>query len=87
MAWERHLLRSPSNVPPRGNVGLCAGQGTFPESCGHHLAKAPFGGLSGGLCPGAPTTGRLTQPGEVADLILFLASDGAANITGLISTL
>jgi NAD(P)-dependent dehydrogenase (short-subunit alcohol dehydrogenase family) len=27
-------------------------------------------------------TGRFTQPGEVADLVLFLASDHAANITG-----
>lgn len=30
----------------------------------------------------AAATGRFTQPGEVADLILFLASDRAANITG-----
>ncbi len=27
-------------------------------------------------------TGRFTQPGEVADVVLFLASDRAANITG-----
>jgi NAD(P)-dependent dehydrogenase (short-subunit alcohol dehydrogenase family) len=27
-------------------------------------------------------TGRFTQPAEVADVVLFLASDGAANITG-----
>jgi NAD(P)-dependent dehydrogenase (short-subunit alcohol dehydrogenase family) len=27
-------------------------------------------------------TGRFTRPGEVADLILYLASDRAANITG-----
>jgi len=27
-------------------------------------------------------TGRFTRPGEVADLVLFLASDRAANITG-----
>jgi NAD(P)-dependent dehydrogenase (short-subunit alcohol dehydrogenase family) len=27
-------------------------------------------------------TGRFTQPTEVADVVLFLASDGAANITG-----
>jgi len=27
-------------------------------------------------------TGRFSQPGEVADLILFLASDRAANVTG-----
>jgi NAD(P)-dependent dehydrogenase (short-subunit alcohol dehydrogenase family) len=27
-------------------------------------------------------TGRFTQPGEVADLVLYLASDLAANITG-----
>ncbi len=27
-------------------------------------------------------TGRFTRPGEVADLVLFLASDRAANVTG-----
>jgi NAD(P)-dependent dehydrogenase (short-subunit alcohol dehydrogenase family) len=27
-------------------------------------------------------TGRFTQPGEVADLVVFLASDRAANVTG-----
>ena len=27
-------------------------------------------------------TGRFTTPDEVADLVLFLASDRAANITG-----
>jgi len=27
-------------------------------------------------------TGRFTQPGEVADVVLFLASDHTANITG-----
>ena len=27
-------------------------------------------------------TGRFTQPSEVADVVLFLASDRAANITG-----
>jgi NAD(P)-dependent dehydrogenase (short-subunit alcohol dehydrogenase family) len=27
-------------------------------------------------------TGRFTQPGEVADLVVFLASDRTANITG-----
>jgi NAD(P)-dependent dehydrogenase (short-subunit alcohol dehydrogenase family) len=27
-------------------------------------------------------TGRFTQPAEVAGLVLFLASDGAGNITG-----
>jgi NAD(P)-dependent dehydrogenase (short-subunit alcohol dehydrogenase family) len=27
-------------------------------------------------------TGRFTQPDEVADQVLFLASDHAANITG-----
>ena len=27
-------------------------------------------------------TGRFTQPGEVAGLVLFLASDRAANVTG-----
>ena len=27
-------------------------------------------------------TGRFTNPGEVADLVLFLASDRASNITG-----
>jgi NAD(P)-dependent dehydrogenase (short-subunit alcohol dehydrogenase family) len=31
---------------------------------------------------GNSVTGRFTQPDEVADLILFLASDQAANITG-----
>jgi NAD(P)-dependent dehydrogenase (short-subunit alcohol dehydrogenase family) len=28
------------------------------------------------------TTGRLTEPGEVAELIAFLASERALNITG-----
>ena len=27
-------------------------------------------------------TGRFTEPGEVADVVLFLASDRAGNITG-----
>jgi NAD(P)-dependent dehydrogenase (short-subunit alcohol dehydrogenase family) len=31
---------------------------------------------------GQAATGRFTQPEEVADLVLFLASDRAANITG-----
>lgn len=30
----------------------------------------------------AAATGRFTHPGEIADLVLFLASDRAANITG-----
>jgi NAD(P)-dependent dehydrogenase (short-subunit alcohol dehydrogenase family) len=30
----------------------------------------------------ATVTGRFTQPDEVADQVLFLASDRAANITG-----
>jgi NAD(P)-dependent dehydrogenase (short-subunit alcohol dehydrogenase family) len=30
----------------------------------------------------AAATGRFTKPGEVADLVVFLASDRAANITG-----
>ena len=30
----------------------------------------------------AAATGRFTTPGEIADLVLFLASDRAANITG-----
>jgi len=30
----------------------------------------------------AAATGRFTDPGEIADLVLFLASDRAANITG-----
>ncbi len=30
----------------------------------------------------AASTGRFTYPGEIADLVLFLASDRAANITG-----
>jgi NAD(P)-dependent dehydrogenase (short-subunit alcohol dehydrogenase family) len=28
------------------------------------------------------TTGRISEPAEVADLVAFLASDRAANITG-----
>ena len=31
---------------------------------------------------GQMVTGRFTQPGEVADVVLFLASSRAANITG-----
>jgi NAD(P)-dependent dehydrogenase (short-subunit alcohol dehydrogenase family) len=31
---------------------------------------------------GESVTGRFTRPGEVADLVLVLAGDGAANITG-----
>jgi len=32
--------------------------------------------------PGDAATGRFTTPEEVADLIVFLASDRAGNITG-----
>jgi NAD(P)-dependent dehydrogenase (short-subunit alcohol dehydrogenase family) len=38
-------------------------------------------GASKGAAAGA-ATGRFTRPGEVADLVLFLASDRAANLTG-----
>lgn len=37
-------------------------------------------GFSGDHAGGAAATDRFTQPDEVADLILFLASDSAANI-------
>jgi NAD(P)-dependent dehydrogenase (short-subunit alcohol dehydrogenase family) len=35
-----------------------------------------------GQAAAASATGRFSQPGEVADLILYLVSDLAANITG-----
>jgi len=35
-----------------------------------------------GQAAGATITGRFSQPEEIADLILYLASDRSANITG-----
>jgi len=53
MGLERHLIRTPRRVPPRGYVGLCAGQVTYPRKLWTLLAK----GRSEGF--------RVTRPAEV----------------------
>src|SRR5665647_912390 len=42
MARERYLLRSSRHVPPRGYVGLCAGQATFPRKLWTPPCQGPF---------------------------------------------
>src|ERR1017187_7070903 len=52
MALERPLIRTPRHVPPRGYVGVCAGQATYPRKLWTPLAKARSEGF------------RVTRPAE-----------------------
>jgi len=47
MGLERPLIRTPRHVPPRGCVGLCAGQATYPRMLWAPPCQGQFGGFSG----------------------------------------
>jgi NAD(P)-dependent dehydrogenase (short-subunit alcohol dehydrogenase family) len=50
------------------------------ETVGHATGSSPADVAK--AAAGQSVTGRFTQPAEVADIVLFLASDRAANVTG-----
>jgi NAD(P)-dependent dehydrogenase (short-subunit alcohol dehydrogenase family) len=59
---------------------LWLGAGGVAETVGAAAGLTPEDVAKGAV--GGTATGRFTKPGEVADLVLLLASDRAANVTG-----
>jgi NAD(P)-dependent dehydrogenase (short-subunit alcohol dehydrogenase family) len=62
------------------NTGLWLGHGGVAETVAAAGGPAADDVAAGPAAPAA--TGRFTEPGEVADLVLLLASDRAGNVTG-----
>ncbi|MBH0119691.1 SDR family oxidoreductase [Rhodococcus sp. HM1] len=73
-------IRANSVSPGPVSTDLWMGAGGVAEVLGTASGASPQE-VADGAVAGTPT-GRFTTPDEVADLVLFLASDRAANITG-----
>jgi NAD(P)-dependent dehydrogenase (short-subunit alcohol dehydrogenase family) len=75
-----HGIRIADVAPGPVSTDLWLGDGGVAQTVGASSGLAP-GDVAAGAVAGT-ATGRFTDPREVADLVLFLASDRAANITG-----
>jgi len=76
----RHGIRINDVAPGPVRTDLWLGSGGVAQTVGAANGLAPDDVAAGAVAGTA--TGRFTDPREVADLVLFLASDRAANITG-----
>ncbi|AYG02659.1 SDR family NAD(P)-dependent oxidoreductase [Gryllotalpicola protaetiae] len=75
-----HGIRINDVCPGPVRTDLWLGAGGVAQSVGAKAGLTPDEVAAGAAADAA--TGRFTLPSEVADLVLFLASDRAANITG-----
>ena len=88
--WPASARRCPRRSGRTGSGSTPSAPARSPPTCGWGGGVAQTVSAATGANPedvaeqaaGQMVTGRFTQPAEVADLVLFLASSRAANITG-----